>query len=94
MIEYLYNAIRASAGRDLAITAQITDAEGNPVVEGCSLMLHSDEEHLVEAEGVYLGDQWLFEVPATATKNLMGRYGYCICQADNDVCFKQPIYFV
>lgn len=94
MIEYLYDAIRASAGRDLAIAASITDAEGNQITENCVLNIHSDEEHLITAEGAFIEDQWIFEVPATATRGLMGRYWYSICQGDNDLCFKQPIYFV
>jgi hypothetical protein len=94
MIEYLYDAIRASAGSDLAIAANITDKEGNPITENCNLYIHSDEEHLITAEAKYEEEQWLFSIPATATKNLRGRYWYCICQAENDLCFKQPIYFV
>lgn len=94
MIEYLYDAIRASAGRDLAIAANITDKEGNPVTENCNLFVHSDEEHLITAEARYEDGQWIFEIPATATRGLRGRYWYCICQEENDLCFKQPIYFV
>lgn len=94
MIEYLYDAIRASAGNDLAIAAYITDKEGNPVTENCNLFIHSDEEHLITANGVYEEGQWTFNIPATATRGLMGRYWYSICQDDNDLCFKQPIYFV
>lgn len=35
MIEYLYNAIRATTGDDITITADITDDNGKYIDSGC-----------------------------------------------------------
>ena len=94
MIEYLYDCIRASADKDIIITAKITDDAGE-VVGGCSLMLHDDEKLLTMVEGIYEDGIYQFNVPATDIMGLKGRYWYCIC--DNyhrNLCFKQPIYLV
>ena len=96
MIEYLFDAIRALAGNDTPVTAVITDAAGVDVTEGCSLMLHdTDRETMIaEIDGTYDEGEWVFTIPASITKELNGRYWYCIRQDGNSLCFKQPIYFV
>lgn len=93
MIEYLYNCIRATAGQDICICAVITDDDGNPIASGCSLMLHNDEEMFSQVNGVYDGEAWSFDIPAEDTKGLKGRYWYCICKDNTNLCFKTPIYF-
>jgi hypothetical protein len=92
MIEYIYDAIRATAGQEICICALITDDEGNAVSEGCGLMLHDDDGMIVKVEGVFNGEDWSFVIPAEATQGLKGRYWYCICRANSNLCFKTPIY--
>ncbi|MBE6782959.1 MAG: hypothetical protein E7536_02990 [Ruminococcaceae bacterium] len=94
MIEYLYDAIRATAGLDIAITANITDDEGAPITEGCSLMLSDDNTDITMATGYYDGEIWEFNIPASSTVGLSGRYWYCIYYNDNTLCFKKPIYLM
>lgn len=95
MIEYLYNAIKATAAQDITLTAILTDVDGNPVEEDVSIMLHSDTEMIGKYDGDYFsGGIWSFTIPASATSGLSGRYWYCICEKNNNLCFKQPIYLV
>lgn len=92
MIEYLYDAIRASQNEDITIVAKITDDEGNVITDVCSLSIHDDEKHLMKIEGTLVDGLWEFTIPAMSFK---GRYWYCICKNEGDtLCFKQPIYFV
>ena len=93
-IEYLYDCIRATAGNEIPITAVITDDNGDIITEGCGLMLHNDTEMIAKINGVYINDEWCFTIPAEATKNLSGRFWYCICHNDANLCFKQPIYLM
>ncbi len=92
MIEYLYDAIRATAGADVDIITRIT--EDGESVDGVCLVLHVDDEHMIIVEGVQSGDAYSFKLPAEATKDLKGRYMYCFKREDEMLCFKQPIYFV
>lgn len=92
MIEYLYDCVRATAGQDICICAVITDDAGDAITEGCSFMIHDDNNVLVEVDGVYNGELWSFDVPAEDTKGLHGRYWYCISRANSNLCFKTPIY--
>ena len=94
MIEYLYDAIRATASLDIAITANITDDEGNVITEGCSLMLSDDNKVIAMIEGAFDGELWEFNIPASTTSGLSGRYWYCIHHHDNTLCFKKPIYLM
>ena len=95
MIEYLYDTIRATAGDAARITANITDAAGNYVENVCNLMLHNDDEMLGMVKGEYMGNgDWYFEIPASLTTGLQGRYWYCVCQGEEKLCFKTPIYFI
>jgi hypothetical protein len=90
MIEYLHNSIRATAGSPAKIEVRIVGA----TAEAPHLMLFDD----VELLGTYMGEfsvatgTWLFVIPADDT-NRRGRFWYCICEKENKLCFKQPIYF-
>jgi hypothetical protein len=94
MIEYLYNAIRATAGEDITIAAEITDNSGFCVNDGCALMLWDDEELLTSVDGMLIDDLWNFTIPAAATTGFKGRYWYCICHKHNKLQFKEPLYLV
>lgn len=94
MIEYLHNAIRATAGEDITLAAKITDGTGS---EHCHISLYNDQERLCSFDGVYTNGIWEFTIPADATANLIGRYWYCICDGSKNhtkLNFKQPIYLV
>ena len=91
MIEYIYDLIRASAGQDITVIAKISDDSGTLLTSDCELMLHSDEEMIARVGGLFDGEAWTFTVPADATKGMYGRYWYCICHDDRNVCFKRPI---
>ena len=93
MIEYLYDAIRASAGQPIIITADIQN-NGAPLTEGCGLILYSDSEMLCRVEGVYDSEMWSFTIPAEITEGLKGRYWYCICYDNTSLSFKEPIYLM
>lgn len=94
MLEYLYDAIRATAGSDIQIAAKVLDELGNPIVEGCELVLHIDDETMITVGGDYLDGTWVFPIPAEFTKDLKGRYWYCMKHHNEQLCFKQAIYFV
>lgn len=96
MIEYLYDAIRAVAGQDITIAAQITDEEGISITDGCSLMLHGEDSLITMVDGVYTPelDMWTYTIPADVTEGLKGRYFYSISRNDSSLCFKQPLYLV
>lgn len=96
MIEYLYDAIRAVAGQPIGIAASISnDDTGEPITNDCNLVLHDKNgEMIYKAKGEYLAeiDTWHFELPASATTDLSGRYWYCIQHSGSNLCFKNPIY--
>lgn len=96
MIEYLSNAIRATAGTTLNIAAKITDEEGAPVTTGAHFMLFDESaaELLVVVNGSYYAadDYWEFVIEKDLTANKCGRYWYCICVDTEPLCFKQPFY--
>lgn len=93
LIEYLANAIRATAGEDIVIVANIAE-DGVDVTSGCGIMLHIDEETVLMFDGEYKDELWFFTIPADATKGLKGRYSYCLCRDGNTLCFREPIYLV
>lgn len=93
MIEYIYDAIRATAGSDIIIAAEITEDNGECITEGCTLILYIDEK-MLEYNGALNNGMWEFIIPASATSGLKGRYWYCIKHNGNQLCFKQPIYLV
>ena len=92
MMEYLYDAIRVTAGQGFTVGAKITDDEGALITSGCDLTLYNDEEMLVRVDGYFDGTAWNFTVPAEATKGLEGRFWYSISHNNSDICFKQPLY--
>jgi hypothetical protein len=94
MIEYLYDAIRATAGEPITIAAEITDDNGECITDNCGLMLHNDNEMIIKVNGSLDGDIWSFVIPAEATKGLVGRYWYCICKDNQSLCFRQPLYLI
>lgn len=94
MIEYLYNAVRATAGEDITIAADITDDSGEDIKEACHIMLYDDLQLLGMYNGIYNGEVWEFTIPANITSGRIGRYWYCICVNNNSLCFKQPIYLI
>ena len=95
MIEYLLNAIRATAGEDITVMASITKDE-IPIEDGCGFMLHIDDENVIHVPGAYNDDLdvWTFTIPADATKGLKGRYSYCLCQGNQSLCFREPFYLM
>lgn len=93
MIEYLANAIRATAGEEFVIVANIAE-DGIDVTSGCGFMLHIDEDNVIMIDGEYKDELWFFTVPAEATKGLSGRYFYCLCRDGNTLCFQEPIYLM
>lgn len=93
MVEFLYDCVKAVAGEDINICAEITDADGNDITSGCSLVfLDKDFVQIDEYEGTYSDDAWIFTVPAETTKGLHGRYWYRIKFGDGSLCFAAPIY--
>ena len=97
MIEYLYDAIRATAGEEMTIAAEIVDVNGYPVERGCHFTLYNGTERMAAIDGELNADGvWEFTIPADTTDGLNGRYWYCICtdETHNKLNFKQPIYFI
>lgn len=92
MIEYLHNAIRATAGADIVITSKVT--EDDTPLEGVGFMLHMGEDSAIVVPGELIEGVYQFTIPANITAGLHGRYEYCLCQESQPLCFKQPIYFV
>ena len=97
MVEYLYNAIRATAGQDITITAEITNDSGTVLTEGCHIMLFDPEKEPIGTfNGTYSEEdnEWAFVIPKDITTGLSGRYWYCICYYNQNLCFKEPIYLM
>lgn len=97
MIEYLHDAIRAVAGQDMPIYALFGNDDGSFVSEDCWFMLHDkDGSMLAAVEGSFNAEtgQWTFDVPASVTAGLSGRYWYCFQHEGSNLCFKQPFYLV
>lgn len=94
MIEYLYDAIRAVAGQDIAISAVITNDDNEPITENCNLVLHFKDGSMFVAPGLYMPEveQWTFNVPASATTGRQGRHSYCIQHDGINLCFTEPFY--
>lgn len=98
MIEYLYDLIRATSGSTATIKSVITEEDGSFITEDCKLVLHDkDRDTMIEeVAGTYDADtnEWTFIISAATTKELKGRYWYCIKHSGTNICFKTPIYFV
>ena len=94
MIEYLYDAIRATAGTDITIAAEVEEDNGETAeLENYSLVLHINEK-MLEFNGENAEGIWEFTIPAAATSGLNGRFWYCIKKNGTMLCFKQPIYLI
>lgn len=98
MVEYLYNGIRTTSGSTAKIQAVITEDNGNFITNDCKFVLHDKDggEMIKEVEGTYdeNTNEWSFVISAEITKELKGRFWYCIKHTGANICFKQPIYFV
>ena len=93
MVEYLHDCIRATAGTDITIVANIT-LDYEPISTGCSLIIHITDEDMIMIDGVYSDGIFSFTVPGEVTKELEGRYWYCFKSGEQQLCFKEPIYFI
>lgn len=97
MIEYLYDAIRATAGEKIELSAIIENAEGEPITGMCHVMLFDKDntELLATYDGTFIEELglWNFTIPGEATKGRLGRHWYRICTPEASLCFRQPIYF-
>ena len=91
MIEYLNDAIRATAGTELNIVTRISE-DGEPI-DGVQLVLHLGTIEVV-ADGFQDGEVYVFTIPAEITKGYSGRFWYCFRREDEMLCFKQPFYLV
>ncbi len=94
MIEYLYDAIRATAGENIIIAAKITDENGENITSNCHVALYDDLMLLATVDGTFDGNEWEFVIPADVTSDRAGRYWYRIYASDTSLCFKQPIYLI
>lgn len=91
MVEYLYDCIRANAGENNVIVANITE-DGIDIDTGISMFIaNDDKEIIIDVVGEYMDGVWYFNIPAT---DLRGRYWYVIERNKNDVSFYEPIYFI
>ena len=95
MVEYLLNAIRATAGEDITVIASIAE-DGESIAAGCGFMLHIAEDNVVIVDGTYDVEEglWYFTIPAEKTKGLKGRYAYCIQKDGKSLCFQEPFYLM
>ena len=93
MTEILYNAIKAVAGEDINILAEITDVNNNNITSGCSMVfLGKDHSIIGEYDGTYKNGEWTFNIPAAVTTDLKGRYWYSIKFDGGALSFAAPIY--
>ena len=93
MIEYLYNAVRATAGEPIEIMAIVTAEDGTAITKGCKLKFYTTGE-VTTVEGVFINDQWSFTISAEVTKGKSGRFWYSIEANGKSLCFMTPIYLV
>ena len=93
MTEFLYNAIKAVAGEDINIGAQITDVDGNNTTSECSIVfIDKDFSTIGEYDCVYSDSAWTFTIQAEVTKGFEGRYWYRIKFKDESLSCAAPIY--
>ena len=96
MIEYLYDAVRASDGADMTITVTIRDNDGTTITDGCALRIFDEDGALIEAvDGPYYTDvaTWAFKF-TLPTHKARARYFYTIAHNGEDMNFKARIYVV
>ena len=96
MVEYIYNAIRATAGQPIEVHVLAVNPDETLITEGCELAFHADDEEMTKVPGTFLADEglWQFVIPADVTAGLFGRYWYCVMRNGENLCFKEPIYLV
>lgn len=96
MIDYIFDAIRATAGEDIEVNAFITDEEDNLVSAGCCFVLFGkDGDKFFECQGTCGGDNlWCFTIPAEETKGLKGRYWYSVYEDGKAISFFKPFWLV
>lgn len=96
MIEYLYDAVRASDGEDMTITATIRDNDGTTITDGCALRIFDEGGALIEeVGGTYYTDAARWEFKFTfPTHKARARYFYTIAHNGEDMNFKARIYLV
>lgn len=94
MTEFLYDAIHAISGEAIDIAAQITDADGNDIESGCSLVVFDGAySWYYKADGVYADGIWTFTIPAEVSHDMCaGRWWYRVMYADGSLSFDAPIY--
>ena len=96
MIEYLYDAVRASDGEDVTITATIRENDGTTITDGCALRIFDEGGALIEeVDGTYYTDveRWAFKF-TFPTHKARARYFYTIAHNGEDINFKVRIYVV
>ena len=96
MIEYVYDAVRASDGEDVTITATIRENDGTTITDGCALRIFDEGGALIEeVGGTYYTDvnrcEFNFTFP---TYKARARYFYTIAHNGEDINFKARIYVV
>lgn len=96
MIEYLHNAIRATAGTNVVVIARLADGDGVPITSGAHFMLFEEDATtlLATIDGDYNSsdDIWEFILDAELTSGRCGKHWYRICIEGEPLCFKQPFY--
>lgn len=92
MVEYLYDAVKATAGEVIAVSTRITDDEGNVNSSGCVIEVYKDDTQISTTPGELSGEEYSFNIPAIIET---GRYFYLIKDLEgNSFEFKQPLYLV
>ena len=96
MIEDLYDAVGASDGEDMTITATIRDNDGTTITDGCALRIFDEDGTLIEeVGGTYYTDVGRWEFKFTLpTHKARARYFYTIAHNGEDMNFKARIYLV
>lgn len=95
MIEYIYDVIKATSGEDITVSARITDEAGTCLTSGCGLRIFDkNEEFITRIDGDCDGEMWSFIIPGELTKDMKGKYWYCMCQDGKALSFKEPFYLV
>ena len=93
MVEYIYDAIKATAGENASIVAKITNYDGSNI-ERCDMYIFDNNSEIFSVAGSFDGELWTFNISGQLTDGLKGRYWYEINNGGYSISFKQPIYFV
>jgi hypothetical protein len=93
MIEYIYDAIRATHGDDIEIAVKITESDGSVMASGSFIEVYDNDNHIVAfGEAEFNGEVYNFVIPALENT---GRYFYVIKDVMGEaLSFKQPLYVV